>query len=283
MSNLNDKESNRVKYFNAQILYMKGQLDEAIEILDQMLNENPKNTEYLLTKANYCFVADKFYEAEETFLKAFKLKGNVKTFPTYLRLGYIFLARKAWGDARAVLAKSCEMKPNSSISWLGLGIACLRTGEFSEGEQALNQANLYDPLNSEIWGYLALLCLTDGGRVVQAHQAIREMLKCEIKNNTLLEELADKLNNISKNEDAKTLYKKILENYQANNVPISSNPGDIYCKIGKLYHNEDNLKEARRFYSEALNYLENESEKERIEYILSEIRNAIELAAINGN
>ena len=73
-------------------------------------------------KANYCFIANDDYEAEETFLKAFKLKSNVKNFQTYLRLGYIFLRRKAWGDARAVLTKSCEMKPNSSISWLGLGI-----------------------------------------------------------------------------------------------------------------------------------------------------------------
>jgi hypothetical protein len=54
-------------------------------------------------------------------LTAFKLKAGVKNFPVFLRLGYIFLERKAWGDARAVLVKACEMKPSSSISWLGLG------------------------------------------------------------------------------------------------------------------------------------------------------------------
>jgi tetratricopeptide (TPR) repeat protein len=219
MGNLNDKETQKVKYFNAQIQYMKGNLDAAIEQLDDMLNTHPKNTDYLITKANYCFVAQKFYEAEETFLKAFKLKGNVKTFPTYLRLGYIFLSRKAWGDAHAVLANSCQMKPNSSISWLGLGIACFRSQIYSEGEQALNQANLYDPLNSEIWGYMALLSLYDN-RTVQAHQCLREMLKCEIKNNTLLEEIADKLNTFGKNEDSRTLYKKILENYQVDHSAV---------------------------------------------------------------
>ncbi len=64
---------------------------------------------------------DKYYEAEETFLQAFKIRSTVKTFATFLRLGYTFLYRKAWGDARAVLTRACELKPNSSLAWLGLG------------------------------------------------------------------------------------------------------------------------------------------------------------------
>jgi len=67
------------------------------------------------------FLLDKFYEAEETFLQAFKIRTTVKTFATFLRLGHTFLYRKAWGDARAVLTKACELKPNSSLGWLGLG------------------------------------------------------------------------------------------------------------------------------------------------------------------
>ena len=59
MSNLNDKESNRVKYFNAQILYMKGQLDEAIEILDQMLSKSYfEKSSYFFWSRNafFCFL-----------------------------------------------------------------------------------------------------------------------------------------------------------------------------------------------------------------------------------
>jgi len=50
----------------------------------------------------------------------------------FLRLGYIYLFRKAWGDAKAIFARSVESKPNSSLAWLGLGISNLRIGELKE-------------------------------------------------------------------------------------------------------------------------------------------------------
>lgn len=95
----------------------------------------------------------------------------------YLRLGYIYLYRKAWGDAKGIFARSIEVKPNSSLAWLGLGISNLRLGELHEvsdiaewnsyaclicyfkAEEALSQANIYDPFSGDTWGYLSLLCL----------------------------------------------------------------------------------------------------------------------------
>jgi len=55
-------------------------------------------------------------------LKALKLKGNKKPdLSIYLRLGNIYLKRKSWGDAKAIFVRACELKNNSSLSWLGLG------------------------------------------------------------------------------------------------------------------------------------------------------------------
>lgn len=154
-------------------------------------------------------------------------------------------------------------------------------GSFREGEQALTQANIYDSLNGEVWGYLALLALNDGQRMVQAHQCLREMLKCELKNYDLLEELADKLSTLSKFELAETLYKKLLDEWQGAQHQTNLNPGVIYCKLAKIYHTEEKLLEAKIYYSEALKFLEGEGEKERIEIILNDIKNALE--SVNGN
>lgn len=273
--NLNDKNTNRVKYALAQIEFLQGNQERAIEILNDMIRANPKTIEYHLLKAEYSFLSGNDYEAEETYLTAFKVKGGVKSFSVYLRLGYVFLRRKAWQDARSVLAKACELKPNSSISWLGLGISCLRIGEYKEGEQALTQANVYDPLNAEVWGFLALLALNDGGRMVQAHQALREMMKCELKKTELLEELADKLTVIGKYDVAETLYKKMLDCWQNNGLEIVS-VGNVYSKLGKICHSQERLQEAKVFYDDAMKYLEGELEKERVEGILIEIRHTLE-------
>lgn len=75
-------------------------------------------------------------------------------------------------DARIIFEKAVESNNNSSLSWLGLGqnklfdnfsnlkgIATLRLNLYAESEEALTQANMFEPFNGESWGYMALLCL----------------------------------------------------------------------------------------------------------------------------
>jgi len=159
---------------------------------------------------------------------------------------------------------------------LSKGIGCFRTGEYREGEQALTQANLYDHLNAEVWGYLALLCLHDGGRMVQAHQALREMLKCEIKNLNLLEELADKLVALGKLDIAETLYKKLLDSWQGNNFGSANSVGNVHSKLARIYHTQERLIDAKLYYTEALRFLEGEGDREKVELILNDIRTIME-------
>lgn len=88
-------------------------------------------------KATICYLCRNLYD-EDVFLKVLKLKGNKKPdLSIYLRLGSTFLDRNGWGDAKAIFLKTLEIKNNSSLSWLGLGKACLRLGDFKEAEEAL--------------------------------------------------------------------------------------------------------------------------------------------------
>ncbi len=60
-----------------------------------------------------------------------------------------------------------KMQENSAMSWLGLGISQLNLGELKKAEESLCTGNIYDPYNSDIWGYLAYLFLTNN----QVYQA----------------------------------------------------------------------------------------------------------------
>lgn len=127
----------------------------ALQHVNQLLESNPKNYDWLMLKADICFIAERLFESEEVFLKVIKMKPNApKTFAMYLRLGNIYLIRKAWEDARSIFLKACELKSNSSLSWLGLGRAHLNMGEFEKAEEALNLANIYEPFNKEVEVYL---------------------------------------------------------------------------------------------------------------------------------
>lgn len=64
-----------------------------------------------------------------------QLKPNgQKILQVYLRLGYIYLGRKSWEDAKQVFEKAVEQKYNCSVAWLGLGISSLNLGKYEEAE-----------------------------------------------------------------------------------------------------------------------------------------------------
>jgi len=66
------------------------------------------------------------FECEEIFLFILKLKPNpTQAYSIYLRLGMTYLNRKSYEDAKATFNRALELRNNSSIGWLGLGIANL--------------------------------------------------------------------------------------------------------------------------------------------------------------
>ena len=49
----------------------------------------------------------------------------------------MYLKRKSWEDAKSILEKAIEISSNSSLSWLGMGIATLRMENMSISEESL--------------------------------------------------------------------------------------------------------------------------------------------------
>lgn len=59
-------------------------------------------------KADTCYIADKMFESEEVFLSILQLKPpHQKALKIYLKLGYTYLHRKSWEDAKTVFDKAC--------------------------------------------------------------------------------------------------------------------------------------------------------------------------------
>ena len=74
-----------------------------------------------------CWICEGLFECEEVFLYILKLKpSSTYSYEVFLRLALTYLHRKSWEDAKATFNKAVELKPSSSVAWLGLGIANLR-------------------------------------------------------------------------------------------------------------------------------------------------------------
>ena len=113
----------------AQIFVSENKFDDAINIVEELLEKKSNDMELLMLKAEICFLSERLFECEEVFLYLLKLKPSATySYEIYLRLALTYLHRKSWEDAKVTFNKAVELKSNSSAAWLGLGVSNLRLG-----------------------------------------------------------------------------------------------------------------------------------------------------------
>ena len=108
----------------------------------------------------------------------------------YIRLAFIYINRQSWLEGKEVFIECIKIQDNSPMSWLGLAICNLKLNEYPQAEEALTTANIYDPTNPDIWGWLVYLYLQDN-RLNQASIAFQKMQSFPNRNLSLLLHLAD--------------------------------------------------------------------------------------------
>ena len=89
----------------------------------------------------------------------------------FIRLAKILENENDFNQARRYYLMACEVCPTAT-GWLGVGMCSLRLNELVEAEDALAEANLLDPRNAQVWGYLSLLCLKTQ-RKLEAEQSFK--------------------------------------------------------------------------------------------------------------
>jgi len=109
----------------ARIRIMQGQYLEATAALDELLPKNPDNLDAWIMRGHAFFLHGNLFDSEESYIKALRLKPNLKDHVLQERLGIVYARRKAWKDAKIVFLKCCKERV-STTSWMYLGLSLLR-------------------------------------------------------------------------------------------------------------------------------------------------------------
>ncbi|CAD8072535.1 unnamed protein product [Paramecium primaurelia] len=256
--NIKDKTTQKINIIKAQIHIFNENYAEAQSLIQKILNQNPKNYEVYLIKGALCYQTDQFYEAEETFLKALSIQHK-RSFDILLRLGYLYLKRKSWQDAKAIFERALDQQvpSNSSLTWLGLGISNLRLKD-PIAEECLCQASIHEPFNGEVWGYQALNCLQQK-RGQQAKQCLQRMEQTEVNDLDLLIELAEEMNKCQDFESCRQILMRVY-----NSKVKIPNMGQLLKNLGQVHAELRRKDEAKQYYEESLQYLESGNEKAKV-------------------
>lgn len=102
----------------------------------------------------------------------------------HLRLGECYFNLGQPDNAATAYALAVELRPCSSV-WLGVGRSQLQLGDLAAAELALQEANVLDGGNSQVWAYLALAGLR-AGRLEEAASALRSGLNAGLHDVGLL-------------------------------------------------------------------------------------------------
>ena len=128
----------------------------------------------------------------------------------YVEAGKTLIAVSRFEEALDVLLLGCRVYPSSTLFSL-VGICCLRLDRMIDAEDALQEANLIDNRNPEVWAYLTILCLHTGDhRMEEAEKSCQQALRLGLTNSAVLREIAMAFISMDKLRTAEELIRRSM-------------------------------------------------------------------------
>ncbi|KAL9654072.1 hypothetical protein ABK040_011616 [Willaertia magna] len=120
----------------------------------------------------------RFAEAEQALETALSVTDqHVDSEPNItllLKLGSVYLKLHKYEKAKDTYLNAAK-EWSSSICWLGVGISYYRLNDYRYAEQSLNEANIQNNKNPEVWAYLTLVSIKNN-KQREAEKCIREAM-----------------------------------------------------------------------------------------------------------
>lgn len=208
---------NQAKAKQAQILIREGKITEAIEVYQQVISVNPKNTRFYLKLAQIYYKQNSLEEATCQYEQVLLLKPN--NISALNQLAAINKKTKEYQKAENYYQRLAQLKPKNSRVRLELGNALSKQEKWSEATVAYNEAIKLNPKLSEAYLALANVQICKG-------DALQKQEKCS---------------------EAIASYKQALD--ISTNIHIEKK---IYSKLKSVYLKQEKLEEAELSYQKEI-------------------------------
>eukprot|EP00873_Tetraselmis_striata_P034858 jgi/Tetstr1/455122/TSEL_041974.t1 len=168
---------------------LQEQPEAAIKHLkDAMRHGDKKDVRPHILMGHVLYKTGQYKDAAVAYQHALSAEPARCPLEMYIRLGSCFLVQEQHQFALNVYTQACAARPCAS-TWLGAGIASLRMGDLKAADLAFTEANILNPHNPLVWGFLTLSCL-QGDRVPESEMALQFAYKEELEDAELMLEIA---------------------------------------------------------------------------------------------
>jgi tetratricopeptide (TPR) repeat protein len=161
-----------------QNLVGKGRLDEAEEIIQRLLREQPDNGEYLAVLGFIRFSNKQFGEARKLYNQALRTHPNHYN---YLRLGRACAMDGDYEAAARALEEAHRLAPSSEEVMSDLGKAYFYRRQIDKARQVADELLRLNP-NSADGHIIYIVCEADAKRFDEATEHYKAFLQCGVTN-----------------------------------------------------------------------------------------------------
>eukprot|EP00794_Sanderia_malayensis_P017853 gene17853-19636_t len=160
----------------ADLQIARKEYDKAEQSIMSCLKLEHDNPNAWCSLGHLKFLSCEEVDGKEAYERALSYEVDAQDLHTlYLRLSMMYLKEEQFLKAKKMYLEACSRRP-SCISWLGAGVSSYRLEQLPEAEMALNEANILDNQNHDVWAYLTLVC-TKQKRFLEAEQCYKYALK----------------------------------------------------------------------------------------------------------
>ncbi len=166
----------------------QGRVDDALALIDQVLEDHPASDEAHLTRARVLIRAHRFAETEKELGRALTLNPNLVD--GHFLLGSVLLMRKDYDAAERSYLRAIALKPTHGLALYNLGECRLKQSKRAGALEAFRDAVRAHPDMAAAQLRLGELLLEDGA-VAEATTHLQEAVRLDTRNERA-RELLDK-------------------------------------------------------------------------------------------
>lgn len=218
----------------ANIMYLKGDIPEAIAEYQNAITINPKVSWTSIVAQTLGYVFQENVKNLDAAIGAYQTAFILtpKDIDIYINLGSAFYEKGEYNNALSVYRQAIELEPHNAKIYCNLGYLYWGKGQIEEAIKTYETAIKYDPEYDIAYNNLGVIYLDDLGRVQKAIELFEQAIKYNPNYALANYNLARSIAITGDKVEAAKLYQVAMD---INNITNELDPQEIKDKIQDLF------------------------------------------------
>jgi tetratricopeptide (TPR) repeat protein len=236
-------------------------VDEALSLTEELIQERPEGPYVLIARAQALAAAERLDEGVELL----RLKSSQAEDPELLLVAasQLYFSEEMFVESATLVKEGLSEYPDSERLRFQLGAIYERQSDFGAAEEEFRKILEVNPNDADVLNYLGYMLVDRGIRLGEATEYIKRAVELDPYNGAYLDSLGWAY--FKQNDTRKA------EQYLQKAIRLNRSDPVIFEHLGDLYAKMEEPDRAREYYERSITYQEKLEEAERVKRKIDEL------------